>query len=85
MTEKITQAEKEKILEEVFVDQAALLRQFRADDMVEKGIAKSFREAVDMIKAEEIAKQKSKPKEKSLSEQEKQLMEYLSSTNNNEG
>ncbi|MBD5405782.1 hypothetical protein HDR59_04515 [bacterium] len=85
MTENLTQEEKEKILQEVFLDQAAELRQFKADDMVKKGVAKTFREAAEMIKADEIAKQELRSKNRTLSEQEKELMEAISSIRNNEG
>ncbi|MGN0929742.1 MAG: hypothetical protein ACI4N3_03830 [Alphaproteobacteria bacterium] len=85
MAEKITDLQKEEILNEIFNDQAALLRQFKADDMVEKGIAKTFREAAEKIKAEETAKEKEsiKTQSSSLSEQEKDLMEFMSSIRNN--
>ncbi|MBD5398290.1 hypothetical protein HDR60_02160 [bacterium] len=77
MTEKITQKEKEKILEEFFSDQAATLRQFKADDMVEKKIAKNFRDAVIIIKKQE--EQLIKNPDSFLSEQELSLKEYLNS------
>ena len=78
MVENLTDKEKDVILREIFLDQAAELRVFKADMLVDSGKAKTFREACEMIKAEEVLKEKEKvfvDSYNSLSEQEKWLME----------
>lgn len=80
MSEKLTQLQKEEILNNVFKDQTALLRQFIADDMVKQGTAKTFREAVEMIRIQEIAEENlSALKNTTLSGQELDLKSFMNS------
>ena len=86
MIEFLTDKEKTKILEEIFLDEASGLREIRVMELQKNNPNLTFREAAEIVKTEEFIRanenKETKANKVSLSEEEKILQKYFSSHSN---
>ncbi len=85
MIEFLTDKEKAKILEEIFLDEASGLREIRVAQLQKTNPNLTFREAAEIVKTEEFIRaneNKEGENKVSLSEEEKILRKYFSSHSN---